>query len=91
MACLLIHVFIRVGIIADFTKSRLRLPRSFCAIIVATLFIISQITCYFIEDISNLWKASALLGLAYGGLFGLFPTLVIEWFGLRECTLLPLY
>ena len=70
------------GIIADFTKGKLGLPRSFCIVLVATTFIISQATCYSIVDIEHLWKASALLGLAYGGLFGLFPTLVIEWFGL---------
>ncbi|KAI0751758.1 MFS general substrate transporter [Daedaleopsis nitida] len=75
---------ISIGIIADFAKGRLRLPRSFCTVLVATMFIISQLTCYAIDDISNLWKASALLGLAYGGLFGLFPTLVIEWFGLQH-------
>ncbi|KAI0666143.1 major facilitator superfamily domain-containing protein [Trametes maxima] len=73
---------ILIGIIADFTKGKFRLPRSTCVILVATMFIISQLMTFSIEDISNLWKASALLGLAYGGLFGLFPTLVIEWFGL---------
>lgn len=74
----------RTGVIADFTKGKLRLPRSYCMVIVATLFIISQVMTFSIESISNLWKASALLGFAYGGLFGLFPTLVIEWFGLGE-------
>ncbi|KAI0368451.1 MFS general substrate transporter [Pilatotrama ljubarskyi] len=73
---------ILIGVIADFTKAKLRLPRSFCIALVAGMFVISQVMCYFIEDIQNLWKASALLGVAYGGLFGLFPTMVIEWFGL---------
>ena len=54
-------------------------------VLVATMFIVSQATAYSIDTIGDLWKASALLGLAYGGLFGLFPTLVIEWFGLRRC------
>ncbi|KAL1939679.1 hypothetical protein VTO73DRAFT_9712 [Trametes versicolor] len=75
---------ITIGVIADFTKGKLRLPRSYCMVIVATLFIISQVMTFSIESISNLWKASALLGFAYGGLFGLFPTLVIEWFGLAH-------
>ena len=77
------------GIIADFTKGKLGLPRSFCIALVATTFIISQATCYSIVDIEHLWKASALLGLAYGGLFGLFPTLTIEWFGLRKSLARP--
>lgn len=37
-----------------------------------------------IDDVTGLWKASLALGLAYGGLFGLFPTIAIEWFGLGE-------
>ena len=49
------------------------------------MFVISQLTCYAIDDINDLWKASVLLGLAYGGLFGLPPTIVIDWFGLGEC------
>jgi len=28
--------------------------------------------------------ASAMLGFAYGALFGLFPTITIEWFGLAH-------
>ncbi|KAI1792544.1 MFS general substrate transporter [Ganoderma leucocontextum] len=78
---------VTIGIIADFTKGKLGLPRSFCIILVATMFIVSQAMCYSIVDIEHLWKASALLGLAYGGLFGLFPTLVIEWFGLGAALL----
>ncbi|KAI0333452.1 MFS general substrate transporter [Cubamyces sp. BRFM 1775] len=73
---------ILIGVIADFTKVKLRLPRSACIVLVALMFVISQLMCFSIDRIGNLWKASALLGVAYGGLFGLFPTLVIEWFGL---------
>jgi hypothetical protein len=35
-------------------------------------------------DVADLWKASLALGLAYGSMFGLFPTMAIEWFGMRE-------
>ena len=69
--------------IADSTKNHLRLPRSFCICLVAAAFIVSQLTVYAVDDVRDLWKGSALLGLAYGGLFGLFPTITIEWFGLR--------
>ncbi|KAI0755996.1 hypothetical protein BC629DRAFT_1662047 [Irpex lacteus] len=51
-----------IGVIADFTKNNLHRPRSWCMALVSGLFIVSQVTV-------------ALLGLAYGGLFGLFPTL----------------
>lgn len=74
----------RTGIIADFLKNRLRLPRSFCISFVALLFVVSQVMVLSVDEVKNLWKGSALLGFAYGSLFGLFPTMTIEWFGLRE-------
>ncbi|KAK7689991.1 hypothetical protein QCA50_006633 [Cerrena zonata] len=73
---------IGIGIIADITKNYFKLPRSFCISLVASLFVISQVAVYNVEHVNNLWKASALLGVAYGSLFGLFPTITIEWFGL---------
>jgi len=36
------------------------------------------------DDVEDLWKASLTLGLAYGGLFGLSPTITIEWFGIAH-------
>lgn len=69
--------------VADFVRNYLNRPRSFCITVVAAIFIVSQVTCYYVEAVENLWKASALLGLAYGCMFGLFPTICIEWFGLR--------
>ncbi len=71
------------GLTADFTKNKLRFPRSFCISLVALGFIIAQVIVYSVDNVSELWKGSAVLGLAYGGLFGLFPTITIEWFGLR--------
>jgi hypothetical protein len=34
------------------------------------------------DDTSQLWKASATVGLAYGAMFGLCPIISLEWFGL---------
>jgi hypothetical protein len=76
-----------VGLFADFTKNNLHQQRSMCLTLVASLFLVSQLACLSITDVSDLWKASALLGIAYGGMFGLIPTISIEWFGLRECIL----
>ncbi|KZP22070.1 hypothetical protein FIBSPDRAFT_1043780 [Athelia psychrophila] len=36
------------------------------------------------DDITQLWKASLALGLAYGGLSGLLPSITIDWFGLSH-------
>ncbi|KAH9928843.1 major facilitator superfamily domain-containing protein [Fomitopsis serialis] len=71
-----------VGMVADFVRNYLQRPRSFCITVVAAIFIVSQVTCYYVSTVENLWRASALLGLAYGCMFGLFPTICIEWFGL---------
>ncbi|TFY80895.1 hypothetical protein EWM64_g3108 [Hericium alpestre] len=73
-----------IGITADFVKSHLRYPRSFCITIVSTLFITSQLVLLGADSVRNLWQASALLGFAYGSMFGLFPTVTIEWFGLTH-------
>ncbi|KAG1740236.1 major facilitator superfamily domain-containing protein [Suillus paluster] len=75
---------ILIGLIADFTRFRLRLPRAYCFCIVSTLFIVSQLSAIGVTDVAHLWKATALLGLAYGSLFGMSPTIVIDWFGLSH-------
>jgi len=78
-----------IGIAADTAKSRLRVPRSFCLPLVATLSILSQLVLMAIGDVGHLWMASVIVGFAYGCWYGLLPTISIEWFGLGEWTLLP--
>ncbi|KZP19077.1 hypothetical protein FIBSPDRAFT_1045810 [Athelia psychrophila] len=79
------HVGEEVGRLAsDYTKNILCLPRSYCISLVYTLFIISQAVAFSTDDITQLWKASLALGLAYGGLSGLFPSITIDWFGLSH-------
>ena len=72
------------GIGADLVKNRLSLPRTYCICAVAALFVFSQVVATRIEDVQHLWTASVLLGLAYGSVFAVFPTVVIEWFGLAH-------
>jgi len=78
-----------IGLVSDFAKNKYGLPRSYCLVLVAVMFFISQVVTGSINDIGHLWIASALLGLAYGSAFSLFPTVCIEWFGMRKCCLLP--
>ncbi|KAH0832921.1 major facilitator superfamily domain-containing protein [Lanmaoa asiatica] len=73
-----------IGLISDFTHTRLRLPRAYYLCIVSSLFIISQVTAITVSSVETLWIATLLLGLAYGALFGSCPTLIIEWFGLAH-------
>ncbi|KAF8839373.1 MFS general substrate transporter [Paxillus ammoniavirescens] len=75
---------ILIGPISDFTRNRLHLPRAYSLCIVSCLFIISQAFAIGISSVQSLWIASSLLGLAYGSLFCLCPTIVIEWFGLAH-------
>jgi hypothetical protein len=65
-------------------RYRLHLPRAYCFCIVSTLFVVSQLSVISVDDVAHLWKATALLGLAYGSLFGIAPTIIIDWFGLCE-------
>lgn len=75
---------ILIGLIADMFRYRLHLPRAYCFCIVSTLFVVSQLAVISVDDVAHLWKATALLGLAYGSLFGIAPTIIIDWFGLSH-------
>jgi len=73
---------ILMGFFSDSAKSLYRTPRSHCLILAAFLYLISQVIVANTSNISNLWIASALLGLAHGSLANLIPTLCLEWFGM---------
>ena len=49
---------------------------------VATSFLISQLVGLRVRDIEHLQYAVILVGISYGGVFGLLPTITIEWFGM---------
>ncbi|KAK7689988.1 hypothetical protein QCA50_006630 [Cerrena zonata] len=73
-----------IGLIADTSRHIYHTPRSYFIPLVSLLFVISQMTALSITEVDGLWKASSLLGLSYGCLFGLFPAVTIEWFGLHH-------
>jgi hypothetical protein len=64
------------------------MPRSYSLVLVAFFFFVSQVATATIDRIEHLWLASALLGLAHGSVFSLFPTVCLEWFGMRKPRLL---
>ncbi|KAG9055898.1 hypothetical protein FS842_000813 [Serendipita sp. 407] len=70
------------GSVADAAKNHYEWRRSYFIVGISFTFIVSQLALYNVESVQTLWIASALLGLGYGGMFGLFPTIMIEWFGL---------
>jgi hypothetical protein len=55
-----------------------------CLAGVAASFLLSQLAALAVSDVSSLWRASALLGLSYGAMFGLMPMICLEWFGMGE-------
>lgn len=76
-------IVIFIGIFADFIGNRMGLRRGYCITLVALLFFTSQLVAMSIVDVRELWKASLLVGFSYGCLFGLFPSMIIDWFGMR--------
>ena len=74
----------RAGLVSDFGKNKYDMPRSYSLVLVAFFFFVSQLATATIDRIEHLWMASALLGLAHGSVFSLFPTVCLEWFGMRK-------
>ncbi|KAF5374217.1 hypothetical protein D9758_004666 [Tetrapyrgos nigripes] len=73
-----------IGLLSDFAKAHFGLPRSHLLIVVTGTALCSQIVASQIILVAHLWRASALLGVAYGMLFSLCTSLVFEWFGLAH-------
>ena len=76
-----VQTFHHIGITADFVNHR-GIRRAWCFSIVATSFLISQLLGLLVEEIEHLQIAVVFVGLSYGGVFGLLPTIIIEWFGM---------
>jgi len=73
-----------IGFSADAAHNRWGSPRVYFSTAIAVLFLISQLYLFNITQVEQLWRASATLGLAYGGMFGLLPVITYEWFGLKH-------
>ncbi|KAF9030349.1 MFS general substrate transporter [Hymenopellis radicata] len=84
---------ILIGLLSDFMSrpasspafcSFRPLPRSAMLVVVSSLLLLSQLVAISISSVENLWAASTLLGLSYGSIFGIYPTMCIEYFGLAH-------
>ncbi|KAI9797848.1 MAG: hypothetical protein M1825_005689 [Sarcosagium campestre] len=71
------------GVGSDIIVKRLHLSRFWCIVVSSSTMAAAQICALSIENPHFLWLVSGLIGLAYGFLFGVFPTLVSEAFGVR--------
>lgn len=72
------------GIASDWVKSRFGIGRIWFLPLVATMFIISQLSALETTAVNHLWIVSTLLGFSYGSLFNVIPMLVLEWFGMAH-------
>lgn len=71
------------GIGSDFLVKRLHASRTWCLTIGSLIFTFAQLFALSITNPHNLFLVSSLSGLAYGFLFGVFPSIVAEAFGIH--------
>jgi len=69
------------GIGSDLIVKKLGMSRFWCLFISSSIFLVAQICGARIENPHVLGFVSGLTGLAYGFLFGVYPALVAETFG----------
>ncbi|KKZ64156.1 hypothetical protein EMCG_01504 [[Emmonsia] crescens] len=69
------------GIGSDFLVKKLHMSRFWCLFTSAIIFCAAQVAGFMISDPNFLIAVSGLTGLAYGFLFGVFPSLVAHTFG----------
>jgi len=71
------------GIGSDVVVKKLHMSRFWCIIISSLVFCAAQVAGATVENPNSLVFVSGLTGLGYGFLFGVYPTLVAEAFGVH--------
>jgi len=71
------------GVGSDFLVKHLHASRVWCLVLATLIFFLAQICALNIENPNLLGLVSGLSGLGYGFLFGVFPSIVAESFGIR--------
>ncbi|TVY48234.1 putative membrane protein [Lachnellula occidentalis] len=71
------------GVGSDFLHKVLRASRLWCLTLAAVIFLIAQLAAINITNPHQLVIVSSFTGLAYGFLFGCFPSLIAEAFGIH--------
>lgn len=69
------------GIGSDLLVKRLKMSRFWCLVCSSTIFTLAQVAGLIISNPNYLWVLSGLSGLGYGALFGVYPALVADAFG----------
>lgn len=71
------------GVGSDFLVKHLHASRVWCLAIASSIFVVAQLCAIYIENPHFLGLVSGLSGLGYGFLFGVFPSIVAESFGIH--------
>jgi hypothetical protein len=69
------------GVGSDFLVKNLHMSRFWCLVVSSCIFTLAQVAGLKIDSPHYLWVLSSLSGLAYGALFGVYPALVADTFG----------
>jgi hypothetical protein len=72
-----------IGLGSDFLVKVLKASRLWCLTVAALVFLVAQVLALSIQNPHYLSFVSGLTGLGYGFLFGCFPSLVAEAFGIH--------
>ncbi|KAF9638099.1 Major facilitator superfamily [Lasiodiplodia theobromae] len=74
------------GIGSDGLVKKLNMSRFWCLVVSALIFTLAQFAAMKVENPTHLWIVSGLTGLGYGALFGVFPSIVADAFGVHVMT-----
>jgi len=69
------------GIGSDYLVKSLHKSRFWCLVVSSGIFAIAQFAALSVSSPTWLWLVSSLSGLGYGALFGVYPALVADTFG----------
>lgn len=72
-----------LGLGSDFLVKVLKASRLWCLTVAALVFLVAQVLALSIQNPHYLSFVSGLTGIGYGFLFGCFPSLVAEAFGIH--------
>lgn len=75
------------GVGSDFLVKKLNMSRFWCVTVSGTIFALAQLAGMKVENPNFLWLVSGLNGLAYGALFGVYPAIVADLFGVTGFSL----
>lgn len=75
------------GIGSDYLVKSLHMSRFWCVTVSSSIFLLVQVIATRLENPNFLWVLSTFTGLGYGALFGVYPALVADTFGVPGMSL----